>query len=64
METVQQNGRFTLFSSKLPSTLYSILYGNMGSYRKYLFYELHCEIIENIKSLSYMGNYREYSIYE
>ena len=28
METVQQNGRFTLFSSKFPSNIYSILYGN------------------------------------
>ena len=26
METVQQNGRFTLFSSKLPSNIYSILF--------------------------------------
>ena len=26
METVQQNGRFTLFSSKFPSDIYSILY--------------------------------------
>ena len=28
METVQQNGRFTLFSSKFPSNIYSILYGH------------------------------------
>ena len=28
MKTVQQNGRFTLFSSKFPSNIYSILYGN------------------------------------
>ena len=27
METVQQNGRFTLFSSKFPSNIFSILYG-------------------------------------
>ena len=27
METVQQNGRFTLFSSKFPSKIYSILFG-------------------------------------
>ena len=27
IETVQQNGRFTLFSSKFPSNIYSILYG-------------------------------------
>jgi len=26
IETVQQNGRFTLFSSKFPSNIYSILY--------------------------------------
>ena len=26
METVQQNGRFTVFSSKFPSNIYSILY--------------------------------------
>ncbi len=26
MATVQQNGRFTLFSSKFPSNIYSILY--------------------------------------
>ena len=26
METVQQNGRYTLFSSKFPSNIYSILY--------------------------------------
>ena len=26
METVQQNGRFTLFSSKFPSNIYSILF--------------------------------------
>ena len=25
METVQQNGRFTIFSSKFPSNIYSIL---------------------------------------
>ena len=28
METVQQNGRFTLFSSKFPTNIYSILYGS------------------------------------
>ena len=28
MERVQQNGRFTLFSSKFHSNIYSILYGN------------------------------------
>ena len=27
MEIVQQNVRFTLFSSKFPSNIYSILYG-------------------------------------
>ena len=27
METVQQNGRFTLFSNKFPSNIYSILFG-------------------------------------
>ena len=27
METVQQNGHFTLFSSKFPSNVYSIHYG-------------------------------------
>ena len=27
METVQQNGRFTLFSIKFPSNIYSILFG-------------------------------------
>jgi len=26
METVQQNGRFTLLSSKFPSNIYSILF--------------------------------------
>ena len=26
METVQRNGRFTLFSSKFPSNIYSILF--------------------------------------
>ena len=30
METVQQNGRFTHFSSKFPSNIYSILYGYRG----------------------------------
>ena len=28
METVQQNGRFTLFSSKLHSNIYSILFAD------------------------------------
>jgi len=28
METVQQNGRFTLFSSKFPSYIYSILFAH------------------------------------
>jgi len=33
METVQQNGRFTLFSSKFPSNIYSILFGkNLNIY--------------------------------
>ena len=27
IETVQQNDRFTLFSNKFPSNIYSILYG-------------------------------------
>jgi len=27
METVQQNGRFTLFSSKFPYNIYPILFG-------------------------------------
>ena len=30
METVQQNGRFTLFCSKFHSDIYSILFGLMG----------------------------------
>ena len=30
METVQQNGRFTLFSSKFPWNIYSILFGSQG----------------------------------
>jgi len=30
METVQQNGRFTLFSSKFPSNIYSILFVNIA----------------------------------
>ena len=35
-ETVQQNGRFTLFSSKFPSNIYSILYGwNIFSFWKH-----------------------------
>ena len=29
METVQQNGRFTLFSSKFPSNIYSVLFVNI-----------------------------------
>ena len=29
METVQQNGRFILLSSKFPSNIYSILYGKI-----------------------------------
>jgi len=28
METVQQNGCFTFFSSKFPSNIYSILFGS------------------------------------
>ena len=31
METVQQNGRFTLFSSKFPSNIYSILFEQIPS---------------------------------
>jgi len=31
METVQQNGRFTLFSCKFPSNIYSILYDKIPS---------------------------------
>ena len=31
METVQQNGRFTLFSSKFQSNIYSILFGFISS---------------------------------
>ena len=27
MVTIQQNGRFTLFSSKFPSNIYSVLFG-------------------------------------
>ena len=34
METVQQNGRFTLFSSKFPSNIYSILHASYFSGRK------------------------------
>ena len=36
----------------------------MESYREYSFYELYCEIIKNIQSISNMGNYREYLIHE
>jgi len=32
METVQQNGRFTLFSSKFHSNIYSILFGIKGRF--------------------------------
>jgi len=31
METIQQNGRFTLFSSKFYSNIYSILYVKLSS---------------------------------
>ena len=37
METVQQNGRFTLFSSKLHSNIYSILFDYNSSLFKSLF---------------------------
>jgi len=30
METVQQNGRFTLYSRKFPSNIYSILFGYLS----------------------------------
>ena len=37
METVQQNGRFTLFSSKFPSNIYSILYvSNVGTFNLFV----------------------------
>ena len=32
METEQQNGRFTLFSSILPSNIYSILFGYINDF--------------------------------
>jgi len=37
LETVQQNGRFTLFSSKFPSNIYSILYGDKTLLKFYFF---------------------------
>ena len=36
METVQQNGRFTLFSSKFPSNIYSILFVDKAIVNKHL----------------------------
>ena len=42
METVQQNGRFTLFSSKFPSNIYSILF--VYSTFQYVHYEIHAEV--------------------
>ena len=33
MDTVQQNGRFTLFSSKFPSNIYSILFDQITQFR-------------------------------
>ena len=45
METVQQNGRFTLFSSKLHSNIYSILFDGIPK-TSYIFF------------LNYTGNVR------
>jgi len=48
METVQQNGRFTLFSSKFHSNIYSILFVELFSLFLPLFYlyPINIKIIE------------------
>ena len=38
METVQQNGRFTLFSSKFPSNIYSIIFDSYDQNISLIFY--------------------------
>ena len=45
METVQQNGRFTLFSSKFPSNIYSILFALLS--------ELAIEIIHTLSDAAF-----------
>jgi len=48
METVQQNGRCTLFSRKFPSNIYSILYG-IGAFRVVMRTRLNIEPYSLIK---------------
>jgi len=61
METVQQNGRFTLFSSKFPSNIYSILY-DYTVYRvyspiKYRTYRVHSPMqYRTIYTIQYTGS--------
>ena len=54
METVQQNGRFTLFSSKFPSNIYSILFA-FRALRAHLLFQLctsHCTVKYNINKIA------------
>ena len=46
METVQQNGRFTLFSSKFPSSIYSILFAYCTLFG--------CSIVHNLDPVLYI----------
>ena len=52
METVQQNGRFTLFSSKFPSNIYSFLFGDKRVT------EINCQLKYAIFSTAYSIVYK------
>ena len=46
METVQQNGRFTLFSSKFPSNIYSILFVHFNNRLAFTYAEILQSILD------------------
>ena len=56
METVQQNGRFTLFSTKFHSSIYSILFGSNPHYH-YLENGLHYTALKSIYILNFIVFY-------
>ena len=61
METVQQNGRFTLFSSKFHSNIYSILFVNIPQINRLnargIFLQKNTKFIDfNVIMLIYIGN--------
>jgi len=64
METVQQNGRFTIFSNKFPSNIYSILFESCRNIeiQLYMLQYRNTDIMLKYRNTAIMLKYRNTAI--